>query len=221
MPQVSRPFPLAATTATTTVSATAPPFGVLQRAVSTTPTTAVSTTLTPACTGTTETRTAAFRSVVSAIRADRKSAKRQSGLKGKTRRKEGDNLNRFRQSPGYYDIWERAKILIGQPTPKGVVKDATGDCKISVGTVQWLLSRPFPLATTTTATTTILATTPIFGVKRLGILRNNRQGSVFSIVLCATIIAKLKRPQNFFKTAPKRGNKKSVANYMQRFFIGA
>ena len=54
--------------------------------------------------------TPAAQSVAFAIRADRKSAKHQSGLKGKTRCKAGENQNRFRQSPGYYDIWEHYGI---------------------------------------------------------------------------------------------------------------
>ena len=43
--------------------------------------------------------TGVYQSVAFAIRADRKSAKRKSGLKGETRRKAGENLNRFPRVP--------------------------------------------------------------------------------------------------------------------------
>ena len=96
MPQVSRPFPLAPTaTATTTILATTPFSGVIRSTMTAAHTTAVSTAIAPTCTGATTTRTTASQSVAFAIRADRKSAQRQSGLKGKPRRKAGENILDF------------------------------------------------------------------------------------------------------------------------------
>ena len=114
---VFRPFLLAAITIAISILARTLIFGVLRSYMTALHSAMVSTTITSTCGGVATTATSAkvSRSVVFAIRADRKSAKRQSGLKGKTRRKTGENLNRFRQSPRCYDILEHYGI---QNVPK-------------------------------------------------------------------------------------------------------
>ena len=69
MRQAFRPFPLAATaSAATSISATTPTYGVLRRALTTTHSAAISTTISPTWAGATAARTTASQSVAFAIK---------------------------------------------------------------------------------------------------------------------------------------------------------
>ena len=84
MPQVFRPFLQVDTTAATTISANRPTFGALQRLILAEHIAAIFTVVVLSWTGAPTMRTTDYRSVAFEIRADRKSAQRQSGLKGIT-----------------------------------------------------------------------------------------------------------------------------------------